>query len=146
MKTEIENDKEDLLTRMENKIDVNQKKAEANQEDLLARMGQQTKDLLSHISQSTQNLRTELTEAIQKTQIELQTVEVSIDKRTRCVEEDIEAIREYITASYACYSTSSVLRSSNVMLYAANIMGKVPCKYIRISPAYVYQKYAGNRI
>jgi hypothetical protein len=34
-----------------------------------------------------QNLRGELTETIEKAQIELQTVEVSLDKRTRDVEE-----------------------------------------------------------
>jgi hypothetical protein len=54
-------------------------------------MGQQTEDLLSHINQSSQNLRTELTDEIQKTKIEFQTVEISIDQRTRYVEEDIAA-------------------------------------------------------
>jgi hypothetical protein len=55
--------------------------------------------ILSHINQSTQNLCTELTGAIQKTRIELQTVEVSIDRCTRYVEEDIAAIRKDITAN-----------------------------------------------
>jgi hypothetical protein len=91
--------KEDLLTKMKEDRKADQEKISADKEDFLARIGQQTKDLLSHINQSTQNLRTELTDEIQKTQTELQTVEISIDKRTRCVEEDIEAIREDITAN-----------------------------------------------
>jgi DNA replication protein DnaD len=58
----------------------------------------QMKHLVSYVGQSTQNLRRELTETIENTQMELQTVEVSLDKRTRDVEENIAAIIEDITA------------------------------------------------
>jgi hypothetical protein len=47
------------------------------------------KSFLPYVDQKTQNLRVELTERIEKTHIELQTVELSLDKRTREVEEKI---------------------------------------------------------
>jgi hypothetical protein len=65
------------------KMNEHRKADQVKMEDFLARIGQETKDHLSRIDQSTQNLRTELTDEIQKTKVELQTVEVSIDKRTR---------------------------------------------------------------
>jgi hypothetical protein len=54
---------------------------------------------LSYFDQKTQNLRMELTETIEKTQMELQTVEVSLDKRTRDVKEKIASITEDITSN-----------------------------------------------
>jgi DNA-directed RNA polymerase len=53
------------------------------------------KDFLS----SCQNLRRELTEKIEKTQMELQTVEVYLDKRTRDVEEKTASVKEDITSN-----------------------------------------------
>jgi hypothetical protein len=41
---------------------------------------QETKDFLSYVDQKTQNLPRKLTETIETTQMELQTVEVSLDK------------------------------------------------------------------
>jgi SMC interacting uncharacterized protein involved in chromosome segregation len=55
------------------------------------------KGVLSYVDQKTQNLRMELRKTIKKTQIELQTVEMSLDKRTREVEEKIASITEDIT-------------------------------------------------
>jgi hypothetical protein len=60
---------------------------------------QEAKDFLSYVSQKTQNLRSELTETIEKARIELQTIEVSLDKQTRDVEETIASIKEDITSN-----------------------------------------------
>jgi hypothetical protein len=60
---------------------------------------QETKDFLSYVDQKTQNLRRELTETIVKAQIKLQTVEVSLDNRTRDGEEKIASIKEDITSN-----------------------------------------------
>jgi hypothetical protein len=57
------------------------------------------KDFLSYVDQKTQNLRRELTETIEITQRERQRVEVSLDKRTRDVEEKIASIKEDITSN-----------------------------------------------
>jgi hypothetical protein len=57
------------------------------------------KDMLSYVDQKTQNLRKELTETIETTQMELQTVEVSLDKRTRDVKGKIAPIKEDITSN-----------------------------------------------
>jgi hypothetical protein len=57
------------------------------------------KGVLSYVDQKKQNLRMELTERIEKTHIELQTVELSLDKRTRDVEEEIASIMEDITSN-----------------------------------------------
>jgi hypothetical protein len=50
------------------------------------------------LNQKTEVLQMELTDEIQKTKIELQTVEIAID-RTRYMDEDIAAIKENITAN-----------------------------------------------
>jgi hypothetical protein len=57
------------------------------------------KGVLLYVEEKTQNLCRGLTETIEKTQMELQTVEVSLDKRTRDVEEMIASIREDITSN-----------------------------------------------
>jgi hypothetical protein len=59
----------------------------------------ETKDFLSYVDQNTQNLRSELTETIEKAQMELNTVEVSLYKRTRDVEKKITSIEEDITST-----------------------------------------------
>jgi hypothetical protein len=64
---------------------------------------QETKDF-TYIDQKTQNLRSELTETIKKAQVELQTVEVSPDKRTRDVEKKIASIKEDITSNNQKFS------------------------------------------
>jgi hypothetical protein len=46
-----------------------------------------------------QNLRSELTETVEKAQVELQTVEVSLNKRTWGVEKEIASIKEGITSN-----------------------------------------------
>jgi hypothetical protein len=58
---------------------------------------QDTRDFLSYVDQKTQNLSSELTEKIEIAQVEIQTVEVSLNKRTRDVEEKIASLREVIT-------------------------------------------------
>jgi signal transduction histidine kinase len=102
---------EDLLARMEVKIDAKQTKTDDNQEKMAVNLKemreeikfgqaemrstisafrseleeiieQETKDFLSYVDQKTQIL----TETIEKAQVELQIVEVFLDKRTRDVE------------------------------------------------------------
>jgi hypothetical protein len=51
------------------------------------------------LNQKTEAIHIELTDEIQKTKVELQTVEIAIDQRTRYVDEGIAAIKEDITAS-----------------------------------------------
>jgi hypothetical protein len=55
------------------------------------------KHILSYVDQSTQNLGTKLKETIEKIQLELQTVEVSLDKRTQDIEEQLASIKEDVT-------------------------------------------------
>jgi hypothetical protein len=63
------------------------------------------KDFLSYVDQKTQNRRTELTETIEKARVELQIVEVSLNKWTRDVEEKLASIKEDITSSNRKYQS-----------------------------------------
>jgi hypothetical protein len=90
---------EELLAEIRARMDANMMKMAAIRSDLEEPIEYQTKDLLSHINQNTRNLSRKLMETIEKTQLELQMVEVSLDKHTRDVEENIAAIRDDITAN-----------------------------------------------
>jgi hypothetical protein len=60
---------------------------------------QETKDFLLYVDQKIQNLHSEQMETIKKAQVELQTVEVSLNKRTQGVEKKIASIKEDITSN-----------------------------------------------
>jgi uncharacterized membrane protein YdfJ with MMPL/SSD domain len=109
MKATADADRDDRKTDMHElnaKMDANMMKMAAIRSELEETMEHQLQHILSYVNQGTQNLRRELTETIKKTQLELQTVEVCLDKRTRDVEENIAAIIDDITANkrrFQCY-------------------------------------------
>jgi hypothetical protein len=121
-KTEQEKMAGDLLERMDaEKVErkayiklmvTDQQTMKAKQEDLLARMDEingkmdtTIQSIRSEVQETihnrVENVREELDKKTEALHIEItdeiQTLEVSIDKRTRCVEEDIAAIKEDIT-------------------------------------------------
>jgi hypothetical protein len=101
--TKMDGKQEEMLARMREDIESGQAEMKSTicafQSELEETIQQETKDFLLYVSQKMQNLRSELTETIKKALIELHTVEVSLDKRTRDIEEKIASIKGDITSS-----------------------------------------------
>jgi hypothetical protein len=103
MKAKAGGKQEDMLARMREDIKSSQAEMKSTvcaiRSILEETIKQELKDFLLYVNQETQNLHRELTETIGITQVELQGVELPLDKRIRDVEEKILSIKEYITSN-----------------------------------------------
>jgi uncharacterized phage infection (PIP) family protein YhgE len=97
--------KEDLLARLEAKIEANQAKIDVKlkemseeihsiRSELEETIQHRMEDLLSCVDQKTQGLRKDLTEKIDETQTDLQEVKTSLDTRTKFLVESLVDTRK----------------------------------------------------
>jgi hypothetical protein len=102
MKADRKSDRENLKGMMDEMMNDNQaemRSAVCAIRSEFETLQHEIKGVLSYVEQKTQNLRMELTVTIGKTQMKLQIAEMSLDKRTRDVEEKIASIIENISSN-----------------------------------------------